>query len=112
MRLAGCRFAFFGSEALRFLAETFGDRTSVLTVRLRFRFDGGGDGERLEGGEDKAESVSSGVEVTSGVCAKLRRERLGACSFALRDDDKAFTTRAVSRDTLDLRILRCMTVPC
>lgn len=64
MRLAGCRFVFFGRLVLRFAAEALGDSTSVLTVRLRLRLEGGGDGEALdgealEGSEDRSELASS-----------------------------------------------------
>jgi hypothetical protein len=87
-----------------------GDGTSVLTVRLRLRPEGGGDGDALDSGEaleasdDRSELASSSAYFTSAVCAKLRRDRLGASPLDPRDD-RASTTRAVSRDTLEVRIL-------
>ena len=54
MRLAGCRLTFLGKVVLRFAAEAFGERTSVLTVRLRLRFEGGGVTDKSERGDDGA----------------------------------------------------------
>ena len=66
MRLAGCRFVFFGRLVLRLAAEALGESTSVLTVRLRLRPEGGGDGDALDGealeaSDDRSELASSGA---------------------------------------------------
>jgi hypothetical protein len=59
MRLAGCRFVFFGKLVLRLAAEALGEGTSVLTVRLRLRPEGGGDGDALDGEASEASDERS-----------------------------------------------------